>query len=53
VDLSDPRFNIAVVKVVIPDAEFKMEGMQHRYGRRAREQTLRALISRHLFGEAS
>jgi ribosomal protein S12 methylthiotransferase accessory factor len=53
VDLSDPRFDIAVVKVIIPDAEFKMEGMQHRYGRRAREQTLRALISRHLFGEAS
>jgi ribosomal protein S12 methylthiotransferase accessory factor YcaO len=49
VDLSQPEYDFAVVRVIIPDAEYKGEGMRHRFGKRAKEQTLRALVKRYFF----
>lgn len=49
VDLTNPRFDIPVVKVIVPGAEYKRDGLQHRFGKRAKEQTLRALIDRYFF----
>jgi ribosomal protein S12 methylthiotransferase accessory factor YcaO len=44
VDLSDPDIGIPVVRVIIPGAEYEHHGLHKRYGRRAEEQTMRALV---------
>lgn len=48
VDLTDPHMQIPVVKMIIPTAEYKHPGLHKRFGERAKEYTLRALV-RHKF----
>jgi ribosomal protein S12 methylthiotransferase accessory factor len=47
VDLSDPDIGIPVVRVIIPGAEYEHYGLHKRYGRRAEEQTMRALVKKY------
>jgi ribosomal protein S12 methylthiotransferase accessory factor len=51
IDLTDPNIGIPVVKVIIPGAEYRHTGFHKRFGQRAREQTLRAIINKRFYSE--